>query len=307
LTSGPLRFSVPVPSKDGKRLFVVGEQRRAELVRYDSASGAFVPFLGGMSAGETDFSRDNQWVTYVSYPDDTLWRSKVDGNARIQITYPPMEAALPHWSPDGKRIAFVARIPGKPWKIFLVSGEGGSPQQVMQDEFSELDPAWSADGKTLAFGRFDQIKNEWTIGLVDVQTHALRTLSGSKNIFAPRWSPDGRYIVAISYGNGKLQLCDTQSGKWITPDLPLTSFGYLAWSKDSAYVYFDTVLSKDSGYFRLRVKDLQLEPLIDLKKIRLFTGQFGPVPWTGIGPGDVPVFPRDISTQEIYSFDLHTP
>src|SRR5262249_29255075 len=57
LTNGPLQFSQPLPSKDGKRLFVVGEQRRAELVRYDAGSGAFVPFLAGISAGETDFSR----------------------------------------------------------------------------------------------------------------------------------------------------------------------------------------------------------------------------------------------------------
>jgi hypothetical protein len=86
--------------------------------------------------------------------------------------------------------------------------------------------------------------------------------------------------------------------------LPITSFGYLAWSKDSAYVYFDTVLSNDPGFFRLRVKDLKLEKMIDLTKTKLFIGQFGPAPWTGIGPGDVPLLPRDISTQEIYSFEL---
>ena len=306
LTTGPLQFSLPLPSRDGKRLFVVGEQRRAELVRYEP-SGAFVPFLGGISAGETDFSRDGQWVAYVSYPDDTLWRSKLDGSARIQITYPPVRVALPHWSPNGKQIAFVGTSPGKPWKMFLVPAEGGSPQQITQDEFQDLDPAWSADGHTLAFGRFDQMKNEWAIVLVDLQTHAMRTLAESQGIFAPRWSPDGRYIVAITYGNSKLTLYNVKNEKWTTVDLPITFFGYLAWSGDSAYVYFDTALSNDTGYFRLRVKDLKLEKLIDLKKIKLFTGQFGPAPWTGIGPGDVPIFPRDISTQEIYSFELQMP
>jgi hypothetical protein len=89
-----------------------------------------------------------------------------------------------------------------------------------------------------------------------------------------------------------------------TPDPPITSFGYLAWSKDSAYIYFDTVLSNDPGFFRLRAKDLKLEKMIDLTKTKLFIGQFGPTPWTGIGPGKVPLFSRDISTQEIYSFQL---
>ena len=304
LTNGPLEFFGPLPSNDGKRLFVVGEQRHAELVRYDATSRAFVPFLGGISAGETDFSWDGQWVTYVSYPDDTLWRSKLDGSSRIQITYPPMRAALPHWSPDGKQIAFVATIPGKPWKMFVASGDGGSAQQIFRDEFSEVDPTWSADGKTLASGKLELIKNEWTITMIDMATRAVRTLNGSHGIFAPRWSADGRYIVAISYGNGKLQLYDFRSDKWTTPNLPITSFGYLTWSKDSAYVYFDTVLSNDPGFFRLRVKDLKLEKMIDLTKTKLFTGQFGPTPWTGIGPGEVPLFSRDISTQEIYSFEL---
>jgi hypothetical protein len=50
-----------------------------------------------------------------------------------------------------------------------------------------------------------------------------------------------------------------------------------------------------------------MEKIADLKNARLFRGQFGPGSWTGLGPGDVPLFPRDISTQEIYGFDLQLP
>jgi eukaryotic-like serine/threonine-protein kinase len=46
LTSGPLSFHAPQPSVDGKKIFVVGEQSRSELVRYDAKSGQFVPFPG---------------------------------------------------------------------------------------------------------------------------------------------------------------------------------------------------------------------------------------------------------------------
>jgi eukaryotic-like serine/threonine-protein kinase len=120
LTTGPLQFGDALPSKFGKKLFVVGIQRRAELVRYDSKSGDFVPYLGGISAGDLDFSRDGQWITYVSYPDNTLWRSRPDGSARLQLTYPPMRAALAHWSPDGKQIAFSGADPGRPWKVYLI-------------------------------------------------------------------------------------------------------------------------------------------------------------------------------------------
>jgi len=51
--------------------------------------------------GDVEFSRDGQWVTYVSYPDYTLWRSRADGSDRLQLTYPPVYAALAHRSPDG--------------------------------------------------------------------------------------------------------------------------------------------------------------------------------------------------------------
>src|SRR5437879_2618240 len=45
LTTGPLNIGSPVPSRDGKKLFVEGWQPRAEMVRYDAKSGAFLPFV----------------------------------------------------------------------------------------------------------------------------------------------------------------------------------------------------------------------------------------------------------------------
>ena len=94
------RFWNPVPSRDGKKLFVIGQQTRGELVRYDARSREFVPYLAGISASWVVFSRDGQWVTYVTFPDGVLWRSRVDGNDRLQLSYPPLEANQPRWSPD---------------------------------------------------------------------------------------------------------------------------------------------------------------------------------------------------------------
>jgi hypothetical protein len=83
--------------------------------------------------------------------------------------------------------------------------------------------------------------------------------------------------------------------------------GYLAWSADSRYVYFDTVLDENPAYHRLRVSDGKLESIADLKPIRTFPSQFGPGSWTGLGPGDVPLFVRDTSAQEVYALDLQLP
>ncbi len=105
LTSGPLRFYSPILSSDGKRLFVLGEEPRVELQRYDLQARRFDSYLPGLSAGPVDFSRDRKWIAYVSYPDMTLWRSRVDGSDKMQLTFPPVRAYEPRWSPDGSHLS----------------------------------------------------------------------------------------------------------------------------------------------------------------------------------------------------------
>ena len=104
-------------------------------------------FQSGTSAGKLDFSRDGKWLTYVSYPDYALWRSRVDGSDSQQLTFPPMSADLPRWSPDGTQIAFVDSELGRPLKIFLVSNQRGTPQELLPETHNQVDPTWSPDGK----------------------------------------------------------------------------------------------------------------------------------------------------------------
>src|SRR5262249_18354207 len=97
LTAGPLQFSAPSPSIDGQRLFVIGSHDRGELVRYDLKSGQLVSYLSGMSAEGLDFSPDGKWVVYVTLPEGTLWRSRLDGSQQLQLTNKPMVSGLPRW------------------------------------------------------------------------------------------------------------------------------------------------------------------------------------------------------------------
>lgn len=169
----------PSSTKDGKKLFVIAVQPRAELVRYDSKAEELVPYLGGISAGDVDFSKDGKWVTYVSYPENVLWRSKVDGIERLQLTYSPMQAALAHWSPDGQQIVFSGTVPGKPWKVFLVSKDGGNPKAITTEDGLETDPTWSPDGKQLAFGKYDVLHPEKTsIQVLNLATRQFSNTAG---------------------------------------------------------------------------------------------------------------------------------
>jgi Tol biopolymer transport system component/DNA-binding winged helix-turn-helix (wHTH) protein len=299
LTFGPLNYYGPVPSADGRRIFVVGEQRRGELVRYDTKTQQFVRYLSGMSAEAVSLSNDGQWVAYVTYPEGSLWRSKADGSQRLQLSAPSMVAFLPRWSPDGKKIIFTGKIPGGPSKIYLVSAESGSPQKLMPEEQTESDPNWSPDGTSLVFTVGTRASDNFAIYLLDMNTRQVSALPGAEKLFSPRWSPDGRYIVALPGNMGKLMLYDFTSRQWEV--LANKPGGYPAWSRDGKYVYF----SASSAIFRVRVGDRKLEQVASLNDLRLVSGVSGN--WMGLAPDDSPMVLRDFGIQDIYALEWQTP
>jgi len=142
ITKGPVGLHTPVPTADGRKILAVAMIERAELVRYDAASHSYQRFLGGISADGLAFSRDGTWVAYTTFPERTMWRSKPDGSARQQLTFAPTEALLPRWSPDGSRIAFMSRTPGKTWRIYLLAAEGGTPEPITNESADEANPTW---------------------------------------------------------------------------------------------------------------------------------------------------------------------
>jgi serine/threonine protein kinase/Tol biopolymer transport system component len=307
LTTGPLNFGNPVPSRDGKKLFVTGWQSRAEAVRYDIKSGGFVPFLPGSAAEQVDFSRDGKWVAYVTYTDRTLWRCKLDGSDNLQLSYPPFQANVPHWSPDGTHIAFSGAKPGQTPRIYVVSVEGGPTEQLSFGE-NELDPTWSRGGDVLAFGNQPGVGHPESerITLLDLKSHRLTELPGSKGLCCPRWSPDGRYIVALPDDNQTLLIFDVSTQKWRRVADKLGTIGFITWSPDGQYMGFDTLFTEESGFYRIRVADWHIERLLSLKNIHRFSDVvFGP--WSGMAPDGSPLLVRDISTQEIYALDVDFP
>jgi Tol biopolymer transport system component/predicted Ser/Thr protein kinase len=298
LTTSPLTLASPLPSKYGEQLFVVGRTKHGILSRYERSIGQFVPFFSGLSVEMTNFSKDGQWIAYVSYPDGALWRSRLDGSERLRLTDPPLYAVNPRWSPDGKQILFRAEQTGEPNKLYIISSDGGTPeQQLPGDAVPRYDPSWSPEGDRILFE--EALPNgSRTLKLLDLRTHRVVPVPGSDGYTFAIWSPDGRHIVALTRDALKLVLFDFETGKWsdLLAGIPVT---YQNWSRDGKYVYFVRV-PDNPAVLRIRISDRKLEQVADLKGFTP-TGSWGI--WLGLDPDDSPLMLRDAGTQDVYSLN----
>ncbi len=305
LTAGPMSFYSPQPSADGKKIFVIGEQPRAELVRYDTKLGLFVPYLRGISAGHVTFSRDGQWVAYTTFPDGNLWRSRVDGSETLQLTTAPILAGFPKWSPDGREIAFIDFEVGKTQAIYLVPADGGSPRELHATSFNVWRVNWTPDGNSIVYAESAGAAGtpSTLIHFLDLKTLKVSTLPDSQQRYWPALSPDGRYLVAAPVDAQKLLLFDFASQKW--SELASASIGFTQWSADSKYVYFDTGYSANAAVYRVRISDRKLERVADLRNFRRVVTNF--ISWSGVTPDGSPLLMRDTGTQEVYALDFEAP
>ena len=304
LTSGPMSFEAAQPSADGKKIYAVGEQPRAELVRYDAKSGQFLPYLGGASISDVSFSSDGQWLAYSTFPDGILWRSRVDGTQKLQLTSTvPIFAGSPQWSPDGKQIAFAGGDPDHPGHLYVISADGGAPHLLPGAESNAAFPSWMPDGVSILFLASEGTGLAGSVKMVDLKTLQVTSIPDSQHLSFPVVSPDGHHISATSVDGQKLILFDFSTRKW--SDLLKMSVGSTCWSQDSKYIYFDTGLVENPALYRVRVADRKPERLTDLKGFRRVV--FAWIPWSGVTPDGAPLLLRDISSQEVYALDFEIP
>ena len=299
LTSSPMTLSSPLPSKDGKKLFVIGRTYRGALKVFDLTTHQFIPFLGGISAEYAAFSKDGKWVAYTTYPDGILWRSRLDGSERIQLTSSPISPLLPRWSPDGKTILFFQFAQGadKPARIYEVSPDGGSPHLLLPDDKAQqLDPNWSPDGTKVVFSGQSNDPSS-AIRIFDVASRQLSIVPGSNGLYSPRWSPDGRHISAFSGDSKVLLLFDFQTQKW--NELARGSLSWLNWTQDGRYVYVLDFRQR-SAVLRIRISDATTEVMTDLKDFP-GTGRYGTA--LALTPNDQPLLLQDQGSQDVYSVD----
>ncbi len=300
LTAGPMNLSEPTANSAPNEAFVVGSIPRAELVKYVPQTAELVPYLSGISAEGVETSRDGQWLAYTLFPEGTLWRSNITGTERVQLTFPPMRAFLPRWSPDGKQIAFMGTAGGDHWTTYVIPAPGGVARQMIPGNDETADATWTPDNKSIVFGPWKggELRG---IKVLNLNTNQVSPLPGATEMWSPRTSPDGRYIAALSELDSKMMLFDTRTQRW--EQLSADYSGYPSWSRDGKFLYFQD-WNHGSGYpsrvVRTRISGRRLETVLDLKSLdRLSIGTF--MSWSGLAPDDSVLLSRNNSTQEIYA------
>ncbi len=121
------------------------------------------------------------------------------------------------WSPDGKWLAVVYEGAGQDYLTYIVTPNLRENRLVSQDgkPIDARNPAWSPDGRRLAFA---SAVGEWReIGILDVETMKITWLAQSTGErYSPAWSPDGRNLVYVSADGA-----ETWLELWRAGELPL--------------------------------------------------------------------------------------
>jgi Tol biopolymer transport system component/DNA-binding winged helix-turn-helix (wHTH) protein len=307
LTDGPLQFQSPVAARANgsniNRIFFLGEDARSELESV-TPTGELIAERGFLSSAvRVSYSRDGRWVAWTD-SNGLLWRARPDGTERLQLSPDSIDVFLAHWSPDGSRLAVMAREPGKAWQIYLISANGGDFQPLLRETRNAADPSWSPDGQSIVFGRVNDFMGKEnaarTLQILHLGSGQIEQVPGSDGLFSPRWSPDGRYIAALSLDQQHVRLYTVATHSWTTLNVP--SGADPVWSSDSRSLYVHASLDPAQPIDRISIPDGKVQEIVRLADSRgndAVDFVFG-----GLTQDNRPLIRSRVFTGNFYSMDL---
>jgi Tol biopolymer transport system component/DNA-binding winged helix-turn-helix (wHTH) protein len=306
ITNGPLNNKAPSPGRQGGEIFFVGQDIRSGLQHFDPQRKEYVAQQGFLAAADhVQYSADGHWVIWTD-SGHRLWRARVDGSDKVLLTPSSMWVYMASCSLDCAKIAFMAREPRQPWQIYTVAADGGPAERLLKDNQNLGDPSNSPDGKSLVFGTVPSLIDEGggakQLWFFNLSTRTRTPVPNSNGLYSPRWSPDGRFIAAITLDQKELRLYDTRVESWKT--LAVTSAALPVWSKDSRYLYVHAYRASNRPILRISIPDGKVEQVADLNNFR--SGNITHADFAGLSPEGSPLMHAEVSSGDLYSVDLST-
>jgi DNA-binding winged helix-turn-helix (wHTH) protein/Tol biopolymer transport system component len=307
LTNGPIAFDHPTAMPRGTRVFAIGSQNEYQLLRIDPKTSSRTALLTDSGATDMDFSLDGKWVVYTARENGTLWKSRLDGSGKLQLTTKATGAFAPHWSPDQKQVLFTGFLLDKQPRLYVVSAQGGVPKSVLpsDNKWASVSGDWRTDGRQIVLDVQDtESGGEPNIRVLDLESGKLMQLAGSEGLLQPRWSADGRYIAALNPAKKQVWLYDCKVQKWSV--LAEANFpSALRWSPGGDALYFQDTDEVEQSVFRVPMANREVERVTRFGDLLNF-GATRCI-FTGVSPDESVFVTVDHGGVDVYSIDLKLP
>ena len=237
----------------------------------------------------------------VDYP-NSIWLAHADGKGLHELApgLPASGKISPDISPDGSHVIFSAY--DAPVQVWEAGIDGGDPELLSTDcsgipaECMDADPAYSADGKRVAFVRATETSS--AIAIRDLTSGAVTILEptqlSSSDVWLaqPSWSPDGAQIVYHKVVHDPAQDKFTDSSIFIVNadgsglhelNLPSgTPWGDADWSPDGTRIVFGSYPIHEFGSGEAEVYSVRPDGT-DLQKLTSLGVGSGAPSWTSDG------------------------
>ena len=273
LTFAPYSYGGLIASEDPRRFYVWSGGEQMETARYYPASGRVQPLLPGIHSKDVKLSPDGNWLAFPIGRE--LYRSKVDGSMRQALVSGASLIDQVEWSPDSSRILFYAGSSAESGGFFQVKADGGAAAEIPLGT-GHNEPEWSPDGESIVFAKWGNEDGvNWAesgIFLINLRTSRLTKVPGSEGLIHPVFSPDLRYLAAISNFDlnpsqpTRAMLFDPQSKTW-REIARGTLVNPVQWSKDSGAFYYQDILADGQPAFRYSIATRKSERFVDFESL----------------------------------------